>query len=179
MADPFGTVDRLYGLLNPSGGKLLSNGFLFKLDSSKEVKACPLQYPNILTKGSATVLFRDIKSGRDVDEFLLERNDTMPLNLPLQYAGSTEGVGWGYQCASNTVTEFQLTKDIGDKKREKLDEKSYHYHYCITGDEQCKALYAQLKKSGFFDSPEEFAQKVHNTEKKRIKKASQHWFIGQ
>src|SRR5436190_12460129 len=41
LADPFATVDRLYDLSTPSGGKLLSNGFFFKLNESKEILGCP------------------------------------------------------------------------------------------------------------------------------------------
>lgn len=183
LVDPFGTVGRLYGLLNPAGGKLSSNGFLYKLDTAnqmlrtgryKKTEVCPNDYPQILANSNAITLFRHHNVGRSVDQFMLERNSEKPLNLPLQYTGFTENLGWGWQCASDTVTAFQVTKDIGNEPIHVILNNTKKYedrYYCVTGDVQCKELYARLKKQGYFDSP--------NAEKKRIKKESEHWFIAQ
>lgn len=176
MVDPIGTVDRLYGLLNPAGGKMSSNGFFFKLDTSEMRINFPNDYPHILTNSNASTLFREYNLTRSMDQFLLERNNKKSLDLPLKYTGTIEGISsYRFQCNGETVTEFQLTKPIGDTPLiEELGKKKSCYnrdHYCVKNDKQCKALYARLKKQGFFNTPK--------TEKKRIQKNSEHWFIAQ
>ena len=36
LVDPFGTLKQIYGFLTPTGGKFLSNGFLFKFSELNE-----------------------------------------------------------------------------------------------------------------------------------------------
>ncbi len=156
LVDPFGTVDKLYGLLTPEQGKLLSNGFLFKLNNSDTVIGCPAYTGSfILAHSNATALFLDYSAGKggDVGEFLLERNDTRSLNLPLHYTGSTGHLYGNHQCASDRITEFVVEKgDESDeskkKKMEKLDDRD---RFCL--DEQCKDLYMRLKQYGLFKQP--------------------------
>lgn len=167
LVDPFGTVDRLYGLLNPCEGKLFSNGFLLKFDSSKEVEGCPAEHSSILANSNATALFRDFDDMRDADQFLLERTNEKPLGLPLRYTGTTENLVWGYWCASNKITIFSAAENIiRNNTIENLENKPYRYHYCLEGDTRCKELYTRLKRQGFFDSP--------HTASERIKKGSIH-----
>ncbi len=176
MVDPLGTVDRLYGLLNPAGGKLASNGFFFKLDTSETHIAFPNDHPHILTNSNASTLFCEYDLARSMDQFLLERNNKKPLGLPLEYTGSIGNIpSYFAQCDSGNLTEFQLTKTIGDTPPiEKLNNEKSRYrreHYCVQGDKQCKELYTRLKKQGFFDSPK--------AEKKCAEEDSEHWFIAQ
>ncbi len=74
--DPFGTVKRMYGLLTPKQGKLMSNGFLFKFDETDKVQTFPQDNENILTASNATCLFKVHTPGRDAGHFLL-----MPITM--------------------------------------------------------------------------------------------------
>lgn len=165
LVDPFGTVERLYTLLNPSGGKLLSNGFLFRFYGTdiKKIEAVPAYHRYIFTHSNATVLYRHWDSGRDAGQFMLERNNEKSLELPLHYTGSVQHVGDNCQCASGTITEFQvMDKTIQTNAIEtlhidpqELKEGEYMIpgdFYCLKGDVQCKDLYARLTKHKLFEN---------------------------
>ena len=154
LVDPFGTLAKMYRLLNPSGGKLFTNGFLFKYEDSKKVEAFPLDHAYILARSNAHALFHYITVGRDVCSLLLERNDDRPLELPLQYTGNIGILPlWRYQCSSNRVTEFRKDKDVTDKLKWKTLKQGLFsvHHYWLEGDERSEKLYASLKEQGLFD----------------------------
>lgn len=156
LVDPFGTLARMYTLLNPSGGKLFANGFLFKYADSKKIEACPLiNNAYILARSNAHVLFHLWTAGRDVCEFLLERNDDKPLGLPLRYTGNVVTLSMNYQCSSGKVTEFCGNKDVTHKVKVVTTQKGLWKceHYWLEGDERSERLYASLKEQGLFDKP--------------------------
>lgn len=119
LVDPFGTVKRLYSLLTPKHGMLMSNGFLFSHDKNDEVQAFPAHNSkdynaNILMGTNAICLFRHWTCSRDVGEFLLVRTHQKELNIPLEYTGQTRSIGNGYQNSSQQVTVFNKGNSIKD-----------------------------------------------------------------
>lgn len=75
LIDPFGTLTKIYDLLNPSKGKLIANGFLFKYEDSKKVQGFTYKHQNIVSQSNASAIFYDYDAGRDAGHFLLDRND--------------------------------------------------------------------------------------------------------
>lgn len=148
LVDPFGTLKRMYGLLAPTQGKLLSNGFLFMFDDSSEVQGFPSQHGNILTHANTTAIFRDYHMGRDAGQFLLVRDNEKKLDIPLEYTG-LEVIGDGYQCASQMVTVFKKGESIKPHLEPEFFE-GYEKIYCDKSDSQCKKLYAELREQGLF-----------------------------
>lgn len=155
LVDPFGTLDKMYGLLTSSRGKIVSNGFLFKLADSQGIKACPNYYEGsyILANSNATVLFNDYDGMRDAGEFLLERNDEKSLGIPLEYVNRVKDInGYAWQCASNKVTEF-VEDEENIKNKNRLVKKLDGDRFCLDGDGRCKDFYERLRQQGFFEKP--------------------------
>jgi len=151
LVDPFGTLKRIYNLLKPLQGMFMSNGFLFKFNDSEEIEAFPHQKnANILSGINAASLFRDWNHGRDVDQFLLVRNDSQELEIPLEYSGNICKIE-GCQCASEVVTEYNK----GYITPLKLEFIKYdalkrwapgHYYYNKDDERKSKDLFLKLKK---------------------------------
>lgn len=160
LADPFGTVAKMYTLLNPSKGKLLTNGFLFKYENSSKTETFPgmrHDHAYILAGSNAHALFYSIKTGRDLHACLLERNDARPLELPLQYTGNIDDVSSGWQCSSLKATEFRKNENISDKLKVKILGacNAGRYYYCLEGDEKSEKLYDSLKGQGLLEERDE------------------------
>jgi hypothetical protein len=147
LVDPFGTVKRLYSLLNPKQGKLLSNGFLFNFANNDEIQSFPIGNENILAASNAICLFNKFTAGRDVGQFLLMRTNNNELNIPLEYTGDTVGLGWGYQCESRTVTVFKK----GNIEKPAIN-RIYLVNkiYCMQDDYRAKELFNNLLNQKLF-----------------------------
>jgi hypothetical protein len=157
LVDPFGTLKRMYGLLTPIKGKLMSNGFLFMFNDSPDLKTFPLNNENILAQSNATVLFRDYRKQRDTGQFLLVRGDKNELRIPLEYTDKVQSItGYLNQNASNVVTVFsKLPLDNTRFDRTSIDDIDRANGieiYCAKDDQRCKNLYFSLKREGFFVS---------------------------
>jgi hypothetical protein len=153
VVDPFGTVKRMYGLLSPQQGKLMSNGFLFKLSDDDEIQEFPLGSQmgneNILIASNATCLFKNTTAGRNIGHFLLERNDNKELEIPLEYDGNIYNIGCRWQNESHSVTVFN---------KKNLDKTGIEYFYmneerkiyCDKYDKKCQDLYKFLLNQKMF-----------------------------
>lgn len=152
LTDTFGTVKRLYGLLQPEG-KLLANGFLFKSATSKQIEGFPGVWENnenILANqnSNATLLFDEREAGRDEGGFLLMRNNNGGIDIPLEYAGQTQFIGANYQCASEAVTVYK--KKFPESKFARTYLERRKKLYCGAQDVPCKKLYNFLKEKELF-----------------------------
>jgi SAM-dependent methyltransferase len=172
LVDPWGTLKRMYSLLTPDKGILLSNGFLFADEDFDEVQDFPVRTWNILAKTNAVSLFRCWNSGRDAGQFLLMKTSTQELAIPLEYTGITLGIGGRYQNASEMVTVFKIGKistnerfwfkALKPKKEEdpleedgSLGEKSGSGRcYCHKDSQESKDLYVSLKRLELFERPD-------------------------
>jgi len=152
LVDPFGTLKRMYGLLTPAQGKLLSNGFWFMFNDSDRLVAFPQYYPNILSHTN-TILFNHNDNGRDIDHFLLVRNDEKDLRIPLIYTNKTQYVkGDSDQIASHRVSIYEKGSCFNSSINvEDIDEKGVinlglRHLYCDKNNQyqQCKSLYFYL-----------------------------------
>lgn len=166
LADPFGTLVRMYRLLTSAQGLLLSNGFLFAFENTESIEAFPgNKHWNILADANATPLFRYYDVGRDAGHFLLAKTNDKELAIPLEYTGEVRTIGGNYQCESGIVTVFKLVglcryinqycfkENIKDEKDE--TDSAYeiwrdHGYYCDVGNQQSKGLYAYLRNKRFF-----------------------------
>jgi hypothetical protein len=146
LVDPFGTVTKMYGLLNPSKGKLLAQGFSFMHEDSLELQEFPpLDNQHVVCPGNASALFYAGRALEFVDHFMLERNDDKPLTMPLEYTGRYQNYNQIKQ-----VTEFRHIIAKGSKQtRDHINPKEKLY--CLSGDEKCQKLYAFLKESGLVE----------------------------
>lgn len=156
LADPFGTLKRMYGLLTPLQGILVSNGFLFAFADTGEIESFPLGNWDLFTNTNAVPLFYPYDAGRDVGHFLLMKNNDKDLDIPLEYTGEMRILDWGWQCESNAVTVFKK-QDI--RKDEKLslilisdtglgmDTATW---FCNKHDLAGQELFAKLKEKGLF-----------------------------
>ena len=150
LVDPWGTLNQLYGLLSPAGGKLLSNGFLFKLSGSNQVKTFPIDNESLVLDSDATVIFREYNVSRDAGEFLLERNSLAKLDIPLKYTSQVCPIGHGYQCAAMLSAEFdyqeptntQSIKNLKQDCDQVVDDR--RGLYCGKQDQRCLDLYQRL-----------------------------------
>lgn len=153
LIDPFGTLKRMYSLLNPKQGKLISNGFLFKYNDNDEIQAFPMDNENILSNSIAICLFRYFTVGRDTGQFLLMRTDHNELNIPLEYTGQTHELVGRWQCASGKVTVFNKSTHIKQNFEPSIMNKD-QYIYCAQDDQHAKNLYnALLKQNLFYKHP--------------------------
>lgn len=175
LVDPWGTLKRMYSLLKPQEGLLVSNGFLFALEGSAQVYSFPTpelshelshapSWNILLNATSAIPLFRFHDSGRDTGEFLLMRNNNRELEIPLEYTGEIGYIGTHYQCASAVVTVFKkgliqegvryffkpIVADKPDVPEDGISEKGYCDKYCDQNNQASKDLYASFKKQGLF-----------------------------
>lgn len=152
LVDPFGTLKRMYSLLTPAQGILMSNGFLFKFNNSDEVQGFPRGNENILTHTNATPLFRSWNIGRDADQFLLIRDNDNALDLPLEYTGEIYEINHEYQCASGILTAYNKgfsTKPGVDLAYITSDIDIFYYN---KNDLNSKKLYLYLKDQGLFNA---------------------------
>lgn len=173
LVDPFGTLKRMYSLLTPSRGMLMSNGFFFALDDQENtVLSIPNNYSkentmwDIIAATNALSLFRNFDSNRDVGQFLLMRTNEKELGIPLSYTGEMRKLPHGYQNDSETITVlkketitqatpfyFKLILEDNAEQAEQEDglrkDGSYAPIYCDHRDEKSKQLYADLKHQGF------------------------------
>lgn len=155
LADPFGTLARLYSLLSPRFGAILSNGFLFASDTSSDVQGFPEGNCHLLSKSNTVPLCYSYDCGRDVDHFLLLRDNEHELELPLTYTGETRRISDGYQCASQTITVFKdASKPV---KWSELHTFSRRYgsfarstYYCPPLNQRSKQLYNYLCECRIF-----------------------------
>lgn len=150
LVDPFGTLKRMYGLLTPTQGMVLSNGFLFKFDNSDEIQAFPEDSYNIFTHANATPLFRNYSAGRDAGQFLLMRNNKNELEIPLEYTENVHYIGPRYQCASEHVTVFKIGSFIKPNFDVNDIEGSPQLYYDKSDDQRCKNLYDSLNAHKLF-----------------------------
>jgi hypothetical protein len=159
LVDPFGTLKRMYGLLSPSQGMLLSNGFLFAFDDQEEIQSFPTSNWDILASTNAVPLFRMFGLNGDLGEFLLMRNDNQELDLPLVYTGKMRSLtSIKYQCASEMVTVFK-NGSIDNKEefffiQADQDDNELEVRglarYCDKYNPQSKNLYEYLKNEQLF-----------------------------
>jgi hypothetical protein len=158
LVDPFGTLKRMYSLLSPSQGMLLSNGFIFAFDDQEEVQRFPTSNWEILASANAVPLFRMFNLNGDNGEFLLIRNDNQELDLPLVYTGKTRSITSKYDCASKTVTVFKKgsinNKEIffffrEDQENNELETPAL-VRYCDEHNQLSKNLYEYLKNEKLF-----------------------------
>lgn len=149
VVDPFGTVERMYGLLSSKQGKLMSNGFLFKLNDKDEIQGFPFTNENILIASNATCLFKYYKVGRDIGHFLLERNDNKELEIPLEYNGDTHHIGPWWQNGSEKVTVFNK-KNLDKTNIEYMYMDEKETIYCDKHDKKCQALYKAFLRQKLF-----------------------------
>lgn len=147
LVDPFGTLKQMYNLLTPSQGKLMSNGFLFMFNDSTKVESFPLSNENILVHSNATILFKDLRSGRDVGQFLLVRNDENELKIPLEYTDKVYPIGYGFQNESYVVTVYSRGSNPSFDQDYIDDDRRL---YCNKGDQRCKKLYRYLSDQRLF-----------------------------
>ncbi len=150
LVDPFGTLTKIYDLLNPSKGKLIANGFLFKYEDSEKVQGFPYKHQNVVTQSNASAIFYDYDAGHDTGHFLLERNDKKPLDIPLEYTGNIASISYNYQCQSQKVTEFRRKIPNNNQKPERDYVNPKERWYCLHGDEKCQQLYSFLKENDLF-----------------------------
>ncbi len=154
LVDPFGTLKRMYSLLTPKQGMLLSNGFLFKFYDSDKIEAFPYKNENILAHTSAIPLFRHYDSGRDAGQFLLVRTDENELIIPLEYDGNVSQIPNNYQCSSAMVTVFKKGY-ISQRDAEYTGHESFKY-YWNKNDLRSKELYFKLLERGYVYDQDHF-----------------------
>jgi len=155
LVDPFGTLKRMYSLLSPYHGALLSNGFLFSLECLSKVQSYP--YGNwdcknfdLRSQSNTISLFRFYRVGRDLGHFLLVRPNAKQLMLPIEYTGEVREIGDLWQCVGETVTVFRKTVSDAQVMTEPymLGEDG---HYCDESNTiRSKELYEYLKSHDLF-----------------------------
>ncbi len=158
LVNPFGTLKRMYSLLTPTYGKLLSNGFLFALEDTPDIKAFPVgEHYNALSSQNTVALFNNHDSGRDAHHFLLmKNNNTNELNIPFTYSGKVRQLGYGYQCYAGVTTEFKNDARKNTTSRYPsaiISDKEKHGpfdHYAPKDDIKAQELYAYLIKHKLF-----------------------------
>lgn len=149
LVDPFGTLKRMYGLLTPAQGKLMSNGFLFMFNDSDEIQAFPYIYNANILSTNNSILFKDDTAGRDVGHFLLMRSNKNELRIPLTYTNKIGSTSWGHQNASGRVTIYKKKPCFNSSFDLERVEKKRDL-YCDKSDQQCKDLYLYLKRQKLF-----------------------------
>jgi 2-polyprenyl-3-methyl-5-hydroxy-6-metoxy-1,4-benzoquinol methylase len=170
LVDPWGTLKRMYRLLTPAQGILISNGFLFAFDDSEEIQGFPSHTWNILAQANAVSLFRYWDSGHDAGQFLLMKTNTQELAIPIEYTGKTIKLTWEYQCSSKIATVFkkgplQTAEPFWFKPIRKTEDHSeedgilrddddpIRRCYCHPDNQQSKDLYALLKSLELLSRP--------------------------
>jgi hypothetical protein len=140
LIDPFGAIKRLYSLLTPSNGILMSNGFYFKFDDSDEVQSFPDKNWNILASCNAIPLF---STGMGCGHFLLMRNNDHELNIPLTYTGDV------IELSGNVVYAGQLVTVVSRKFVNNAEYLKLHgsdpVYYCDNRNQESKDLFSYLK----------------------------------
>ncbi len=171
LVDPWGTLKRMYGLLKPSKGLLVSNGFRFAINDSKGVQSFPGTIKphapalEIFIPASAIYLLRTWWDyDNTLEEFVLMRGNELELELPLEYTGETrilDGVGVQtnarYFGAVYKKREIQSIKpfffkpaDFRGEEDGLVAEKASHSCYCDQNSEASKKLYSYFKKQDLF-----------------------------
>jgi SAM-dependent methyltransferase len=111
LADPVGTFAQAHDLLKPSTGLFLFDGFFMKLDDDSEWagRDAPLRMEELLmnTGGRYFTLESSSRAGRRLPVFLFQKNQSTPLQLPLNYTGCEVICSSSYQCGSGTLTSFR------------------------------------------------------------------------
>lgn len=146
LVDPLGTLWRLYELLVPGQGILMSNGFFVALDDAPETvvdfPGYRMQNWDLLLSGDDTAtLFRPMNVGRDVGQFLVVHSGR-ELKFPLEYTGDVAPVPWGYQCSSGFATVFRRTSAVRGSKQFLTRQQSL---FCEETSQSSKDLYGRLE----------------------------------
>jgi 2-polyprenyl-3-methyl-5-hydroxy-6-metoxy-1,4-benzoquinol methylase len=149
LADPVGTLRRLYSLLSPGQGMLMSNGFLLSLeDSPEKILGFPgyrMENWDLVLGDKAVALFRPMNVGRDVGQFLILHSGDF-WDSPLEYTGEVVRLPWGYQCESNVTTVFTRASATRGSKLVLTPGPGFDdCVFCDGANQMSKELYARLE----------------------------------
>jgi len=153
LVDPFGTIKRMYSLLTPTCGMILSDSFAFFYQH--KLQTFPYNNWKILADTGAVILFRknaNVTWSKYDDTFLLMRNNDQELAIPLEYTDETYPLP-----LPNFVPVTVLKKKPSEEDQEvvlqqsedliHINNSAYNYYYC---DIHGKALYESFKAQGLF-----------------------------
>lgn len=153
LVDPFGTLEDMYGLLNPHHGILLSTGFRFMMMDSigspiyndfRSRVMSTNQCWATLSLTSTTCVFRHSIDSAGIGQFMLIRTNDHLLNLQLDYIGNFTVPSWRYDVASEKVSEYQLKTSLENHKELAWGvDHRYQNEYC--SDLSSKETFDQLK----------------------------------
>ncbi len=156
LVDPFGTLVRMYRLLSPDGGMLLSNGFFFTFADNEEVQTFPTKNWNLLAYSNAITLFRQVAKTPDqsldeeTGEFVLMKTDHQELTIPLTYVNvQMLPSSSSYHFYSHMLTVFKKN-DVEQAEALCLNSQSKHPIYCDKKNKTSEQLYTWLKNNKFF-----------------------------
>lgn len=166
LVDPFGSIKRIYQLLTPLQGILLSTGFNFELDDSNQIYTFPGLAQS--TKGHSSWYFLAETNAISIfmvncilvgsfGQFLLMRTNYDELEIPLAYTNELRKKEYEkfvavYKKESITQKKPYFLKFEKKKTDEDIDDpeaKEYGY-CCCEKNPKSKELFEYLKQNGLF-----------------------------
>ncbi len=155
LTDPVGTFAQLIGLIR-KGGYFLGDGFYFLLE--KDINANCLMI-DLLFDAKVRFLMIDYNAGNSLNQFILQRTDEKPCQLPMSYQGLCHDTE-GYQIGSGCMTRFKRVARDHDFVYPQGNDVYF-------GD---KSLFLQLRKISVFYKPRSTWQPLLNNEASLVPK---------
>ncbi len=149
LTDPVGTFAQLIGLIRKSG-YFLGDGFYYLLQENIEANCLMI---DLLFDAKVRFLMIDYTVGHSLNQFILQRADENPCQLPMSYQGVSYDTE-GYQIGSGRITRFERASAHHDFVYPQGDDIYF-------GD---KSLYLQLRKMGVFYNPKNTWQPLLESE---------------
>jgi hypothetical protein len=153
LADPLGTMVQAYNLLRPQTGLFFGDGFFYKLAGQSmdelDMFKCEANMINLLLNMKVPFLIHPDSSMRRLNAFVFKKDNSAPLQLPLQYDG-TESATSGSQVYSGIITNFQVQEDPSPWEKDSQIEDNPHFLY---GE---KELFNYLSDNNLFYKAKEF-----------------------
>ncbi len=147
LADPFGTLKRMYSLLNQRNGMLMSNALFFRCDDEH------IDLESVLSSTNAVALFW-YRGGHRSDsiDFLLMRQNAQELAIPLVYDLIIEKEGGGLNASGIIISFKKGCIEIleGEQKHILRGDVWSSAEFCRTGCQASIDLYESLVRAGLY-----------------------------
>ncbi|MES2345474.1 MAG: ankyrin repeat domain-containing protein [Chlamydiota bacterium] len=164
LVDPVGTFAQTYNLLRPETGFLCIDGFFFthEEDNMDSDEFSPNhRMTQLFLDTKASFLTRDFKCVRSLNQFVLQRPDTTPCQLPMEYVGvEVEDNIQKHQIRSNCITRFKREPQELDK-----EEISLPSNDSVLAMSGTKKLYDYMKQNKLFVNGNSRWEPIHDKDR--------------
>ncbi|RTL04310.1 hypothetical protein EKK58_10905 [Candidatus Dependentiae bacterium] len=125
LVDPLGTFVQIYNRLNPDGGLYLGDGFFIDYNDVNCEYVANENISSLLHNSKAPFLIHPYQEMRSMNQFIIQRINSCPLQLPLQYK-SIRSIGGNYQCNAQKIVNFKQMPEWQDEPN--MIEYNYGYY---------------------------------------------------